>query len=96
MLHLIFSAPLDTTLLQRIGSDDAVLFLENAVLYLLKNSKNHLSIKKILTTQRLFVLVSDIETRGISHAELIPEVSIIDYSDWVNLTTQHPKVQSWI
>lgn len=95
MLHLIFQSPLGTTTLQRIGNGDAVLFLESAVLCLLKNSVYRLQLTKLLTTNRLFVLVSDIETRGITTAELVEGIEVIDYSDWVTLTAQHHPVQSW-
>ncbi len=95
MLHLIFSAPLETAILQRIGKNDAILFLENAVLCLLKNSKYQTVISELLADCRVFVLKQDIETRGIHPDELMPNLTVIEYADWVDLTVQHPKVQSW-
>lgn len=95
MLHLIFQSPLEIATLQRIGNGDAVLFLENAVLCLLKNGAYYSLLTEMLATNSLFVLVSDIETRGIAAAELIETIEVIDYSDWVELTTQHQPVQSW-
>ncbi len=95
MLHLVFQSPLQTATLQRIGDGDAVLFLESAVLCLLKNSIYNSQLSKLLTTSRLFVLISDIETRGIAAAELVEGIEVIDYSGWVTLTTQHKPVQSW-
>jgi sulfur relay protein TusB/DsrH len=41
------------------------------------------------------VLVSDIETRGISMAELVPGIVVIDYAGWVTLTTHYQRIQSW-
>lgn len=95
MLHLIFQAPLQTATLQRIGDADAVLFLENAVTQLLKNGQNNAVLSTMLATNRWFVLISDIETRGIRVEELIAGITVIDYADWVNLTLEYQGVQSW-
>lgn len=95
MLHLIFQSPLETATLQRIGNGDAVLFLENAVLCLRKDSVSSSQLSEMLENSRLFVLISDIETRGIATKELIAGIEVIDYSQWVELTTQHQPVQSW-
>lgn len=95
MLHLIFQSPLQTATLQRIGNSDAVLFLENAVLCLLKKGIYNSQLTAMQATNRLFVLVSDIETRGIAVTELIAGIEVIDYAQWVELTTQQQPVQSW-
>ena len=95
MLHLIFQSPLLPSTLQRIGNGDAVLFLENSVMQLLKQGANNSVLNAMLATNRLFVLLSDIETRGISADELVPGIAVIDYSGWVTLTTQYQRIQSW-
>lgn len=95
MLHLIFQSPLETATLQRIGNGNAVLFLENAVFCLLQNAVYSSQLTQMLATNRLFVLISDIETRGIAAAELTKGIEAIDYSQWVTLTTQHDSIQSW-
>ncbi len=95
MLHLIFQSPLQPATLQRIGQGDAVLFLETAVTYLLKNSLYQAELTHMLATNQLFVLISDLETRGISPEELVAGIVAIDYSDWVNLTLAHPCIPSW-
>ena len=95
MLHLIFTAPLQTATLQRIGADDSVLFLENAVLHLLKNSVKSAELTHLVAKNRLFVLLSDIESYGISVEELVQGIEVIDYSQWVSLTCQHHLIQSW-
>ena len=95
MLHLIYQSPLQAATLQRIAQNDAALFLENTTLHLLKNSTQSLEIKTLSLSAQLFVLMSDIETRGIHSAELIDGVNIIDYAGWVSLTTEHQTIQSW-
>lgn len=95
MLHLVFQSPLELATLKRIGNGNAVLFLENAVLCLLKNSIYSSQLSEMLAANRLFVLISDMEMRGISPPELVAGIEIIDYPDWVALTRQHQPVQSW-
>jgi len=95
MLHLIFQSPLETATLQRIGQGDAVLFLENSVMHLLKNGGYRSQLTCLLATNSLFVLISDIETRGIGVDELLAGITVIDYAAWVTLTTEYPRVQSW-
>ena len=95
MLHLIFQSPLETATLARIGENDAVLFLENAVLSLLKQGSYASHLTALQTKNQLFVLIADIETRGISPDELIEGIQIIDYSAWVALTLQQRPIQSW-
>jgi tRNA 2-thiouridine synthesizing protein B len=95
MLHLIFQSPLQTATLQRVGNGDALLFLENAVTYLLKNAEKSSALSNRLATNRLFVLISDIETRGINVEELVPGIAVLDYAGWVTLTTEYQRTQSW-
>lgn len=95
MLHLVFQSPLQNATLQRIGHEDAVLFLENAVLCLLKNGAFQLQLLEMLKNKQLFVLLADIETRGILPDELIAGIQVIDYAQWVDLTTRQQPVQSW-
>jgi tRNA 2-thiouridine synthesizing protein B len=95
MLHLVFQSPLQTATLQRIGCGHPVLLLENAVLCLLKQSQNAAQISDILTQHRMYVLQSDIETRGIAVDALIAGIEVIDYPQWVALTVEYPQVFSW-
>lgn len=95
MLHLIFQSPPHKATLQRIGKNDAVLFLENSLIHLLKNSACSFDISAMLAAHSLFVLVADIETRGIKPEELVSGITVIDYAAWVVLTTEHQPIQSW-
>jgi tRNA 2-thiouridine synthesizing protein B len=95
MLHLIFQSPLQTATLQRIGKGDAVLFLENALFYLLKNAALNADLQTLSGRTQLFVLDSDLETRGIAAEELSSGINVINYAGWVSLTTEHKTIQSW-
>jgi tRNA 2-thiouridine synthesizing protein B len=95
MLHLIFQSPIDSAILERIDSGDDVLFLENAVLRILKKGSFCAALTQLLIQNRLYVLVDDIEVRGIGIAELLEGIEVIDYSGMVDLTIKNPVIQSW-
>ena len=94
MLHLIFQSPIDTAILERIDSDDVVVFLENAVLRTLQHGDigGFLAQK---TSNRFCVLSDDIAVRGIVPDELIKGVEVIDYAGLVELTINNPVIHSW-
>ncbi|MFU8788173.1 MAG: sulfurtransferase complex subunit TusB [Methylobacter sp.] len=95
MLHLVFQSPVETAILERIGTGDVVVFLENAVLRVLKNSTLSAKLTQHLAGHRLCVLSDDITVRGIAADELTQGVEVIDYAGLVELTVQHPLIQSW-
>ena len=95
MLHLIFQSPIQTAVLERVSTGDAVIFFENSVLRLLKGSENSACLEKMSLNCSLFVLIDDIETRGILPEELISGIKVMDYPAFVTLTTQHKLIQTW-
>ncbi|MEI6335479.1 MAG: sulfurtransferase complex subunit TusB [Methylococcaceae bacterium] len=95
MLHLIFQSPIDNAILERIDSGDDVVFLENAVLRILKKGSLCGVLMQLLNVNRLYVLGDDIEARGIVIAELVSGIEVIDYAELVNLTVKNPVIQSW-
>jgi sulfur relay protein TusB/DsrH len=94
MLHLIFQRAAET-LLERVADGDALLFLENSVFSLLKAGKHSATLSALAKHQALYVLTSDLQTRGIAPDRLISEVNIIDYQGFVILTTQYSTLCSW-
>ena len=95
MLHLIFQSPIDIAILERIDSEDDVVFLENSVLRILKKGNLGDILTQLLTRNRLCVLADDIGVRGIVTAELVNGIEVIDYSELVRLTVKNPVIQSW-
>lgn len=94
MLHLIFQRVAEN-LLERIAEEDALLFLENSVFNLLKAGKHSATLSELAKHQALYVLTSDLQTRGIAADSLISDVNIIDYQGFVRLTSQYANVCSW-
>ena len=95
MLHLIFQSPIEIAILERIDSGDEVVFLENSVLRILQKGSLNDSLIQLLKQSRLYVLVDDIEIRGIEADELVNGIEVIDYPELVSLTVKNPLIQSW-
>lgn len=95
MLHLVFQSPIETAILERIEAGDVVVFLENAVLRVLRNGLLSESLTQLLSTNRLCVLSEDVIVRGIAADELVEGIDIIDYAGLVELTVNNRVIQSW-
>ncbi|WAK01391.1 sulfurtransferase complex subunit TusB [Methylobacter sp. YRD-M1] len=95
MLHLVFQSPIETAILERIEAGDVVVFLENAVLRVLRNGLLNESLTQLLSTNRLCVLSEDVIVRGIAADELVEGIDIIDYAGLVELTVNNRVIQSW-
>jgi tRNA 2-thiouridine synthesizing protein B len=95
MLHLIFKSPVDLAVLERMASGDAAVFLESAVLSVLENGSLAYTLTVKLATNRFYVLADDMKIRGIFETEIVPGLTIIDYTELVRLTIENPLIQSW-
>lgn len=96
MLHLVFQSNIDTSLIDRIGSRDDVVFLENAIFRLIKDSVLSDELQKMhKRTINLYVLTSDIETRGVHRNELSSAIKTINYPELVKLTENNKVIRTW-
>ncbi len=96
MLHLIFQSSVDDSILQRIESGDNVVFHENAVFRLFKDSQLTAKLQKMHANAIYFyVLKDELESRGIAIDELIPGVNIISYDGLVELTEKNKVILTW-
>jgi tRNA 2-thiouridine synthesizing protein B len=91
MLHLVFE--LSTEVLARLPNQSAIIFLNNAVFGLLKNSKWQNQIAEIVPC---YVLRDDLTLRGIEISSLIDGITPIDYAQFVHLTIENTPIQTWI
>lgn len=95
MLHLIFQSTFDDSLLQRIDSDDVV-FLENSIFRLINGSALTEKLQEMRQRNiQLYVLKSDLETRGIDASQLATDFIIIDYPGLVELTEKNKVIRTW-
>lgn len=96
MLHLVFQSNIDTSLIDRIGSRDDVVFLENAIFRLIKNSVLSDELQKVQKrSTNLYVLACDIETRGVLKSELSLGIKTIEYPELVKLAENNKVIRTW-
>lgn len=96
MLHLVSQSPLENAILMRMKEGDDIVFLDNAVLRLLKTGDLNNSLSELLKVHQLYTLADALAVRGISAEELIQGIHIIGYPELVALTVKHPVIQSWV
>lgn len=90
MLHLVFE--LSNEVLTRLSNQDKIIFLNNAVFGLLKNTKWQNQIAEIVPC---YVLQEDLILRGIENTLLIEGIMPIDYAQFVLLTVENTPIQTW-
>ncbi len=96
MLHLIFQLPLEQAVISRMGCGDDVMFLGAAVWNVRQGQMMENSLEDLLERGgRLFVLRDDLVMNGIDQTELLTDVSITDYSGFVELTVKNKVVKTW-
>ncbi len=92
MLHLVFQSPIQKAVLERFDSGGDVIFLENAVLNLMKGSA---IVQYLPNYCAYFALAEELTARGISHTELLSCIKPIEYQEFVALTIKNMVIQTW-
>jgi tRNA 2-thiouridine synthesizing protein B len=95
MLHLISASPINRAVLERIDPGSSVVFLENAVLWILGNGQLSERLSGMLAEHRLYALSADLLMRGIDADRIVQGIEVIDYQGLVELAVAHPLIQSW-
>jgi tRNA 2-thiouridine synthesizing protein B len=95
MLHLISASPIVPAILERIDSGSSIVFMENAVLWILRNGQLHGRLAGMLADHHLYALFADLLVRGIDADRIVQGIEVIDYQGLVELTVAHPLIQSW-
>ncbi len=90
MLHLVFE--ISAEVLARLQNQTAVIFLNNAVLGLLKNAQWQNELAMITPS---YVLNDDLILRGIEADLLVDNIVPIDYAEFVKLTVENTPIQTW-
>lgn len=68
-----------------LGPDDAIVLIENGVLGLVATTH--------LDAGRVYALSADVSARGLAESD--HGTSLLDYSEWVDLTLKAERVISW-
>ncbi len=100
MLHTINKSPFEnssvSSCLSLCVKDSSILFIEDAVISVMKHSKFCSLIESSLKNFKMYALKPDLEARGLSLENVISGVNIVGYEEFVELTIEHDSVQSWL
>lgn len=95
MLHTLSHSPYHCdidALLGCLGSQDALVLLQDGVVAALANSETATRLLK--ATVPLYVLRNDVEARGLIE-QISDNFSLISYNQFVQLTVKHPQQLAW-
>jgi tRNA 2-thiouridine synthesizing protein B len=95
MLHLLSTSPIAPAVLERIDPGSSVVFMENAVLWILRSGQLSIQLAGMLADHHLYALSADLVMRGIDADQIVPGIEVIEYTGLVELTVAHPLIQSW-
>ncbi len=95
MLHIISQSPLADAVFDRIDDGDVVIFIENAVLCLHRDGRFAELLNRKQKLIRMYVLLVDLEARGIALQKLVSGIEAVDYTGFVELTIENAVIQSW-
>ena len=70
--------------------------LEDGIYAALSNTVLADKIKKSMENFAFYVLGPDVLARGLSDVNVIEGIKVVDYGGFVDLVTEHDKVQAWL
>jgi tRNA 2-thiouridine synthesizing protein B len=99
-LHTINKSPFETnsleTCLRLAANGNTVLFYEDGVYGAMKGTTVADKIKSAMKNLTFCALGPDLKARGIDAGKLLEGIKVVDYSEFVKLSVDNDKVQSWI
>ena len=100
MLHTVNKSPFENSsvksCISMCAKNNSILFIEDAVISVMKATKFTGMIESSLKDFKMYALRPDLEARGLSLDNVIEGVKIVGYEEFVDLTTEHDSVQSWL
>ena len=100
ILHTVNKSPFDRNSLEACirlaAKGGAVLMYEDGVYGAMKGTSKSDMVTNAMKDLTFYVLGPDLKARGINEAKLIDGIKVVGYSDFVNLTVENDKVQSWL
>lgn len=99
MLHTVNKSPFGDDSLARClevaKPGSAVLLIEDGVYGVIQGSSAADAVTQAMGDKEVYALESDVNTRGIQD-KVLDGIKLIDYSAFVELATQHDRVQAWL
>jgi len=100
VLHTVNKSPFERNALESClkfaAGGAAVLLIEDGVYGALRDTSAADKVQKALDSLQLYVLGPDLRARGFDEERIIPGVKVVDYAGFVDLATEHDKVQAWL
>ena len=100
VLHIVNKSPYDRNsldaCLRLAKADSSILLIEDGIYAVQKNSAAAEKMQQALNNHRVYALEPDLKARGISADNMLDGISLVDYDGFVQLTTEHDKLQSWL
>lgn len=100
MLHTVNKSPFDRNALEsclRFASQGhAILLYEDGIYGALKGTRFETLVTEALKNFKMYVLVSDVEARGMRTEQVIAGIQPVDYSGFVELVAAHCPIQAWL
>ncbi len=99
MLHIINQSPLANCMLASclrvITTNSAILLIEDGVYAATKAGGNNNSLFQHTSNVKIFALKEDLQARGLTEF-LLPNIELVNYSGFVQLTSHYQKIHSWL
>ena len=100
MLHTVNKSPFErnslNSCLSKSKEGSSILLIEDAVVGALKGTVIADKLTDAMTNKNVYVLGSDLNTRGFTEAEILDGIKVVDYAGFVDLVAEHSNVQSWL
>jgi tRNA 2-thiouridine synthesizing protein B len=99
MLHTVNKSPFEKDSLNsclRLSLDgSSILLIEDGIYAALEGTSVSDSVKEAMKTKKVYALQEDVNARGMQ-SKVIDGIEQVDYAGFVNLVTEHDKVESWV
>ena len=97
MLHTVNKSPFQNSALENClrvaGKGDVILLLEDGVYAAVAGTTKSSLMEKALKQHAVYAIEADLKARGLGN--LIKEIRVASYADFVDLVEQHP-VHAWL
>ncbi len=98
ILHTINKSPSENSTFQSCVQlalpGSGILLLENGVYGAVANQANTALLEGLFQTHKIYALEADVKARGLV-GKLFPAIELVSYAEFVELSLQFSKVQSW-
>jgi tRNA 2-thiouridine synthesizing protein B len=99
-LHTVNKSPFERSAfisaLNHLRPGDALLMIEDGVLGARKASAFAALLESTTKIGSVYALAPDLAARGITEADVIVGVKLVDYGGFVDLVTRHDRTQAWL